>query len=170
MIYEIRKHGDPVLRKKSEPVTEINEEIRTLLDDMAETMYASSGVGLAANQIGIAKRLITVDAGIDGESKIHKLVNPRITQKSKEKKDFEEGCLSFPGIIEKIERPAQITVQAKNEFSEDVEIHAQGLLAVALQHEIDHIDGVTFVQRMTPVKRLLHKKELKELKNRAVPK
>ncbi|MFP4466699.1 MAG: peptide deformylase [Candidatus Goldiibacteriota bacterium] len=170
MIYTIRTHGDPVLRQKSEQVTEINEKVRTLLDDMVETMYEKGGVGLAANQIGIALRLVTIDTADSDDSKIYKLVNPEIVKISKEKKDFEEGCLSFPGITENIERPAEITVRAQDEFGEEITINANGLLAVALQHEIDHINGVTFVQRMTPVKRLVHKNELKELKKKTVSK
>jgi len=163
-VMEIRTYGDPILRKNAETVTEFNDELRQIFNDMLETMYVKNGIGLAANQVGLDKRILVCDSGTREKPEVYKLANPEITESSKEKTVFEEGCLSFPGLTEKITRPAAITVKAKDENGKDITIKATGLKATVLQHEIDHINGRVFIDRMTPVKKMLHNKELKEIK------
>ena len=162
--YEIRTWGDPILRKKTEKITEFDEELKQLINDLLETMYASSGVGLAANQIGISKKLLVLDSGTPEEPKVLMLCNPEVSEVSKDKTEFEEGCLSFPGITEKIIRPSTVKVKAQDKDGNNVEINAEGLTAVVLQHEIDHLNGVIFTDRMSALRKLSHSKELKELK------
>ncbi len=164
MLLTIRKYGDPVLLKKAEPVTEFDESLSSLFDDMLETMYASDGLGLAANQVGILKRMVVIDTGKPDSPKVLKLANPEIIESSREKQEYEEGCLSFPGITDKISRPAKVKVRANDPKGNELTIEAEGLAAVALQHEIDHINGVVFINRMSPVRKMMHSKELKELK------
>ncbi len=164
--YDIRYYGDPVLRKKAEEVKEFTPEIKKIFDNMLETMYANDGLGLAGNQVGITKRMFIVDTGTPGKPEIHRVVNPKITFDPEEKILFEEGCLSFPGITEKISRPSKVTLKGKDENGKGIEIKAEGLKAVAFQHETDHLNGVLFIDRMTPVKKMLHSKKLKEIKNR----
>jgi peptide deformylase len=165
MLYEIRKYGDPILKQKAEPVTEFNEELKTIFSNMLETMYAASGLGLAATQVGILKRIITIDTGTIESPKVLRLANPEIIESSREKQEFEEGCLSFPGIMEKIYRPAKIKVKAQDPDGKELIIEAEGLTAVALQHETDHLNGVVFINRMSPVKSMMLSKQLKELKS-----
>jgi peptide deformylase len=163
-VLEIRKYGDPILKQKAAPVTEFNDELKQLMGDMLETMYAANGLGLAATQVGVLKRVITIDTGTRESPKVLRLANPEILGYSKEKEDYEEGCLSFPGITEKIYRPAKVKVKAQDPDGRELVIEAEGLAAVALQHEIDHINGVVFINRMSPVKRIMLNKQLKELK------
>lgn len=133
---------DDILRKKSRTVEKINERILQLLDDMAETMYKGNGAGLAAPQVGILKRIIVVDIG-DG---LIKLINPEIVEKQGEQQD-EEGCLSVPEIIGEVKRPYKIKVKGLNELGEEIEIKATGFLARAFCHEIDHLDGILFIDK-----------------------
>jgi peptide deformylase len=164
MIYEIKKYGEAVLKQKAEPVTEFDGELKTLFDDMLETMYSANGQGLAANQVGILKQVIVMDVS-DGEKRIvYRLANPQITGLSKEKINYDEGCLSFPGITDTIDRPAKIKVKAQGPDGSEIMLEAEGLLAICLQHEIDHLNGITFIERMSPIKKMMHTKELKELK------
>jgi len=165
MIYKIRIYGDPVLKKKAEPVTEINDEIKEILDNMLETMYAANGVGLAANQVGILKQLIVMDAGTKESPKPIKIINPVIIEKSKEKNEYEEGCLSFPGVTEKIYRPAKVKIKFQDINNNEITIDFVGLEATAIQHEIDHLNGILFINRMSPIKRIMLDKKLKEIKN-----
>lgn len=134
---------DDVLRKKSKHVDYINEKILKLLDDMAETMYQANGVGLAAPQVGILKRLVVVDIG-DG---LIKLINPEIIVQEGEQQDI-EGCLSIPGITGEVKRPDWVKVKALNENGENVEIEGTGLLARAFCHEIDHLNGTLFIDKV----------------------
>jgi peptide deformylase len=166
MIYGIRKYGDPILRKKAEPVKVFNAELKQLFQDMLETMYSSGGMGLAANQIGILSRIIVLDASTRDSTIVMGLANPEVIESSREKDEFEEGCLSFPGINEKIARPKKVKVKAFDADGNEVMIDASGLLAIVLQHEIDHINGIVFTDRMSPVRRMLHNKDLKELKKK----
>jgi peptide deformylase len=164
MIYEIKKYGEAILKQKASPVTEFDQELKTLFDDMLETMYSANGQGLAANQIGILKQVIVMDVS-DGEKRIvYRLANPMITEISKEKINYDEGCLSFPGITDTIDRPAKIVVKAQGPDGSEIMMEAEGLLAICLQHEIDHLNGITFIERMSPIKKMMHSKELKELK------
>lgn len=141
-ILEIRKAGDAVLKKQSEPVTKIDRTIKQLLDNMAETMYAADGVGLAAPQVGVSLQVIVIDDG----NGLLELINPVIvSQESLEKGT--EGCLSVPGVFGEVERYAAVTVEALNRQGKKVTIKGTGLLARALQHEIDHLEGVLFIER-----------------------
>lgn len=142
----IRHKGDPVLRERANEVKEITPQLVALLEDMAETMYDADGVGLAAPQIGISKRLIVVD--VLDESGLLKLINPVIVD-GEGKDTAVEGCLSIPGASGEVERSAKITVQALDPQGKTVTICAAGLLARALQHEIDHLDGILFIDRAT---------------------
>jgi peptide deformylase len=164
MIQKICKYGDPILKKKAEPVTEFGPELKKFLEDMLETMYANRGVGLAANQVGVLKQAIVIDASTEEQTVIYTLANPKVTEFSKEKGEYEEGCLSFPGIMENIHRPAHVVVKGQDWDGKELTVDGSGFLAVVLQHEIDHLNGITFIDRMSSVKKLLHNKELKEIK------
>lgn len=135
---------DPTLRKKSRPVTEINDRILTLLDDMAETMYEADGVGLAAPQVGTLRKVIVID--IRDDLGLIELINPEIVEQSGTTYE-EEGCLSVPGITALVERPEKVKVKGLNRLGEEVEYEAEGFLAKAFCHEIDHLDGMLFVDR-----------------------
>ena len=142
-IYPIEKAGEStVLRQKAKPVLEVNDTIRTLLDDMAETMYESEGVGLAAPQIGISRRIIVVDVG-EG---LLELINPRLL-KGKGKQIGEEGCLSVPGYFAPVERYKTIFVEGLDRTGKPVQVKARDFMAVALQHEMDHLDGILFIDK-----------------------
>jgi peptide deformylase len=141
-IFRIVTLGDPVLREKAKPVEKVNAAVRRLLDDMAETMYDAKGIGLAAPQVGVTKRVIVVDAG----QGLYQLINPEITEAQGAETD-REGCLSIPGVWGEVSRAVQVTVRALNREGETVEVKAEGLFARALQHEIDHLDGILFIDR-----------------------
>lgn len=142
-IRQIRTNGDDILRKKCRKVEEINERILVLLDDMVDTMYEADGVGLAAPQVGILKRIAVIDVG---EGPIY-LINPEILEVEGNAVD-EEGCLSLPGKTGNVERPERVTVKALNEKGEEYTLTGEGLLARALCHEIDHLDGVLFIDKV----------------------
>ena len=151
---DVRLLGDPVLRAKAEPVTEITPELKQLIDDMFDTMYAEEGVGLAAPQVGISQRIIVVDPHED-ETPRFALVNPVLLEAGKETDRGEEGCLSIPGLKEIVERPFAVTVEGQLPDGTTRRIEATGLLARILQHEIDHLDGIMFIDRISPLKRKL---------------
>lgn len=142
----IRKLGDDILRKKCRPVEIIDEKILTLLDDMAETMYEANGVGLAAPQIGVLKRIVVIDIGDDNG--LIELINPEITHFEGNIKDT-EGCLSVPGKYGYVVRPAKVRVVALNRNGDKIEIDCEGMLAKAVCHELDHLDGIVFVDKVT---------------------
>lgn len=139
----IRTEEDEILRKKSRKVDEINDRILTLIEDMKETMYAADGVGLAAPQIGILKKIVVIDVG-DGPIA---LINPEIVSMEGNQIDY-EGCLSIPGEQGKVERPFKVKVKALNKESKEVEIEGEELLARALCHEIDHLNGILFIDKV----------------------
>lgn len=143
----VRENGDEILRKKSREVESIDDKIREILDDMVETLHKYNGVVLAGPQIGILKRIIVID--LYDDERPMKLINPAIV-KEKGKQEVEEGCLSFPNQYGKIIRPAEVTVEALNENGEKVKIKAKELLAQALCHEIDHLNGILFVDKILP--------------------
>ena len=143
----IREEGDEILKKKSREVEIVDDKIRQLLEDMVETMHKYNGVGLAAVQVGILKRVIVID--LYDETGPIKLINP-IILKTKGEQECEEGCLSFPNKYAKMIRPKEITVEALNENGKKIKIHGKDLLAQALAHEIDHLDGILFVEKMIP--------------------
>ncbi|MGN1269763.1 MAG: peptide deformylase [Clostridia bacterium] len=143
----IREEDDEILRKKSREVENVDEKIRQILDDMVETMHKYDGLGLAAPQIGILKRLVVIDL-YDEKGPI-KLVNPVIV-KQKGEQEVEEGCLSFPNQFAKIIRPSEITIEALDENGKKIKIKGTGLLAQAISHELDHLDGILFVDKIIP--------------------
>lgn len=142
----IRLEGDEILKKISKPVEEINEKILTLIDDMFETMYAQNGVGLAAVQVGVLKRVVVIDLG-EEDSEQYVLINPKII-KTKGTQEVDEGCLSFPNKFAKVIRPKEVIVEALNENGEKITIHGEGMLAQAIMHELDHLEGEVFVDKI----------------------
>lgn len=147
-IRELRYTGDDILKKRSREVEVVDDRIREILNDMDETMHQSNGVGISAVQVGILKRLVVIDINYDGTPSI-KLVNPVIV-KQKGKQEVEEGCLSFPNQYAQVIRPKEVTVKALDENGKPITIKGKDLLAQALAHEIDHLDGVLFVEKMEP--------------------
>jgi peptide deformylase len=161
-IRTILHYPDKRLRQKAEPVREITPEIRALVDDMAETMYAAPGVGLAAPQVGVPLRIFVIDvAPSDAPSDLKVFINPEIVRKEGEV-TWEEGCLSFPGIHEEIDRAESITVRAIGVDGKPFELSATDLLAIAVQHENDHLDGVLMVDRVSLLKRRMIDREMRK--------
>jgi peptide deformylase len=161
---EIRMMGDPVLREEAEAIDTVTDEIRALARDMFDTMYEADGVGLAANQVGITRRLIVVDPREEGVSP-RALVNPTIVSTSEETDRAEEGCLSIPGLRDVVERPATVVVEALDLEGQAFRIEADGLLGRVLLHEIDHLNGVLFLDRLTPLKRRMLLKKWEKVKD-----
>lgn len=161
IVYHMFHPGD-VLTTRAEPVAEIDDEIRALVDDMAETMYDAPGVGLAAPQVGVSKRITVIDiSGPEEQADLRVLINPQILQ-AEGKITWEEGCLSIPGVYEKVQRKARVRVRALGRDGQPYEFDAEGLLAVAVQHELDHLDGVLFLDHLSPLKRRLALKKYKK--------
>ena len=150
-VREIRLLGDPILREECEPVEEIDDEVRRLARDLEETMYEADGVGLAAPQVGVALRMFAYDVR-DPDLPAGVLINPRIEATGGSEKD-EEGCLSIPGLTAAVERPARAVVTGLDPDGEEVRLEAEGLLARCLLHENDHLDGVLFLDHLSPLKR-----------------
>ena len=151
---EIITVPDPLLKQVSAPVQRVDEEVRALMDDMLETMYAAPGIGLAAVQVGVPRRIIVMDLAREGEEPQPRyFVNPEITWASQELAVREEGCLSVPEIYDEVERPAQVKMRYLNYQGELVEEDAEGLLAVCIQHELDHCNGVLFIDHLSRLKR-----------------
>lgn len=146
-IRTIRTEGDEILKKKSKTVDVVDDKIRELVRDMFETLKKYDGVGLAAVQVGILKQVVIIDLGEEGKQYV--LINPEIISKSG-KQTVEEGCLSFPNKFAKIERPEKVVVKALNENGETIEISAKGLLAQAICHEVDHLQGEVFIDKIIP--------------------
>lgn len=143
---------DQRLRTIAKPVTEVNDEIRQLAADMLETMYAAPGVGLAATQVDRHIQLIVIDIS-ESKDQPHVFINPTVTALTEQTEPYEEGCLSVPQIYDKVERPSRVKVQALDLNGEKISLEAEGLLAVCLQHEIDHLNGKLFVDYLSPLKR-----------------
>ena len=162
-IRKILKIGDETLRKHARPVAEVDRRTKQLLDDMAETMYAAPGVGLAANQVGSLKRIVVIDI-TDEKNNLLVLVNPYIKSHTEELAEFEEGCLSLKGLYEKVSRPDGVTVCAQDLDGKPFEIEATGLLAVCLQHELDHLDGTVFIDHLSRLKKDRAKTKLRKLR------
>lgn len=157
-LLEILEFPDERLRKKAKPVEVVDASIQRLVDDMLETMYAAPGVGLAATQVNVQKRLVVIDVSETKDQPLC-LINPEILAQSGVE-ESEEGCLSVPGIFEKIRRADKVTVQALDRGGRPIELEAQGLLAVCIQHEIDHLNGKLFVDYLSPLKRQRIRKKL----------
>ncbi len=163
MIREIVKYPDPVLQRPAEPVAEFDKQLRTLVDDMFESMYAAKGIGLAAPQIGVSKQITVIDLSFQKtpEDKIV-LINPEITFREGRQYE-EEGCLSLPEIREKVSRSARVRVRAQNEHGAWIEHDGEELLSRAFQHEIDHLHGILFFSRVSSLKRELLMRKIRKL-------
>lgn len=146
----ILRYPDPRLHKEAAAVVQVDEAIRKLVADMAETMYEAPGIGLAATQVDVHRRIVVIDVSED-KSKLHVLINPEILDRSGEQA-CEEGCLSVPGVYEKVTRSERVRVRALDQQGEAFTLEAEGLLAVCVQHEIDHLDGKVFVQHLSQLK------------------
>lgn len=163
MTYKVRIYGDPVLRKSAENVTEFDENLRVLVDNITETMFEDNGIGLAAPQVGISKKITVIDLSFGKEAdKILTLINPEITDRVGEC-SFEEGCLSVPGIYEEVVRPGKLRLRFQDINGKDHYTEVQGFLATIIQHELDHLDGILFVDRLSTVKRNILAKTLRLL-------
>lgn len=149
---EIRLYPDQILRCKAKPVLEFDSHTSALLDEMVNTMRQANGIGLAAVQVGIAKRMIVVDVTA-GQNKPLRLLNPRIVSASDDMNTHEEGCLSIPGVTAPVKRPSRVVVEATDDCGEKITIEADDLLATCLQHEIDHLDGILFIDRISRLRR-----------------
>ncbi|MBS1821800.1 MAG: peptide deformylase [Acidobacteria bacterium] len=162
-IHEIVKYPDPVLAKRGEPVTVFDDKLKTLVEEMFESMYAAQGIGLAAPQIGLSQRLTVIDVSFkkNPEEKIV-LINPEIVEREGEQYE-EEGCLSLPDIRDKVKRAAKVKVRAQNTDGEWFEIEGEELLSRAFQHEIDHLDGILFIDRLSRLKKDLTVRKIKKL-------
>lgn len=157
----ILRYPDPRLKTVATPVTQFDDALVKLTKDMAETMYDAPGVGLAATQVNVHKRIIVIDV-TDDNSGLTVFINPEIIDASKESKVYEEGCLSVPGIYEKVERPDTVKVRAQNVKGEWFEIDCDELLAVCIQHEIDHLNGKVFVEYLSQLKQTRIKTKMKK--------
>jgi peptide deformylase len=166
-LLNILRYPDPRLHKKAKPVAEVDERIRTLVRDMAETMYAAPGVGLAATQVDVHERVVTIDVSEEGNDLLV-LINPEITWKSEERKRYEEGCLSVPEIYDEVERSARIRFKALDIDGKPYEREADGLLAVCVQHELDHLDGKVFVEYLSFLKQNRIKTKLRKAEREAL--
>ncbi|MGI4719150.1 MAG: peptide deformylase [Janthinobacterium lividum] len=152
-LLKILRYPDPRLHKVAKPVTEFGtERLRQLVADMAETMYDAPGVGLAATQVDVHERVITIDVS-ETSDQLMVFINPEITWASEEKQVYDEGCLSVPGIYDGVERPARVKVTAHDVEGKEFQVEADGLLAVCIQHEMDHLMGKVFVEYLSPLKR-----------------
>ncbi len=151
-ILKILRYPDARLHKVAKPVTEFGERITTLVADMAETMYDAPGVGLAASQVDVHEQLVIIDTS-DTKDDLRVFINPEIIWASDEKQIYDEGCLSVPGIYDGVERPARVKVRALDAQGVSFELEADGLLAVCIQHEMDHLLGKVFVEYLSPLKR-----------------
>tara|TARA_B100001248_G_scaffold139664_1_gene104856 strand:+ start:6811 stop:7335 length:525 start_codon:yes stop_codon:yes gene_type:complete len=156
---------DPLLRKKSDNVEKIDNDLRKLLDDMLETMYEAPGIGLAGVQVGVLKRLIVIDIAKEDQKKNPLfLINPKITFKSENTSVYEEGCLSLPGHFAEIERPAECHLKYLDYYGKEKNLKADGLLATCIQHEIDHLNGILFIDYLSKIKKDMIIKKLKKNK------
>ena len=166
MLRKILTEPDPILRKKCEPLEKVDTNTRKLMDDMLATMYAAPGIGLSAVQVGILKRLVVIDISRDEEKKNPIfLINPEIINQSKKISVYEEGCLSIPGQFAEIERPAECTLKYIDYNGKEKELKADGLLATCIQHEVDHLNGILFIDHLSKLKKdLILKKTKKQIK------
>ena len=163
---EILKYPHPILKKRSEVVNQINEEVKKLIRDMRETMYQAGGVGLAACQVGVPRRVIVLDVSpLDPQHSFFALINPEIISEEGEI-DHEEGCLSVPDCLEKVKRREKVCVRGLSVEGRDIEIKGEGILAIALQHEIDHINGVLILDKISRLKREIYRNKLKKEKRK----
>ena len=162
-ILDILTYPNPILRKKTTPVTEFGEELQTLVQSMAETMYDAPGVGLAAPQVGVSIRLVVIDVSPrDEDNNLIVLANPEIIEAEGEVLD-EEGCLSLPDLNAKVKRAVHIKVKAQNSTGEEIEFEAEDWFARVIQHELDHLEGTLFLDKISVLKRAMYKKKRKKI-------
>ena len=159
-LLNILHYPDPRLRRVAAPVTEVGEDVRRLVDDMAETMYAAPGIGLAAIQVNVPKRVVVIDVS-GTRDQLLALINPQIVEKDGEQV-FEEGCLSVPGVYDEVTRAAHVKLRALDRNGQPFEMEATGLLATCIQHEIDHLDGKVFVDYLSRLKQTRIRKRLEK--------
>ena len=164
-VREILVVPHPVLKQVSQPVVAVDDELRALMDDMLETMYAAPGIGLAAVQIGVPKRVIVMDlAGQDEEKQPRYFVNPEILWSAEDTAPYEEGCLSVPEYYDEVQRPAKVRLRYLDYNGQAVEEEAEGLFAVCIQHEMDHLEGVLFIDHLSRLKREQAVKKVRKLR------
>lgn len=166
-LLDILEYPDPRLKTVARPVTRFDDRLRVLVDDMARTMYAAPGVGLAATQVDVHERLLVLDIS-ETKDQLHVLVNPEIVWASEEQVECEEGCLSVPGVYDAVTRPAKVRIRAQKVDGASYEFDCDGLLAVCVQHEMDHLLGKVFVEYLSPLKRERIKARLKKRRIKAV--
>jgi peptide deformylase len=165
-VLEILKYPHPTLKKRSETVSRIDEDVRKLIHDMRETMHAASGIGLAACQVGVSRRVIVLDLSpMDPQHSFFALINPEIVSEEGEI-DHEEGCLSVPEYLEKIRRKEKVCVKGLSPEGKEIEIKGDGILAIALQHEIDHTNGILILDRVSRLKREIYRNKLRKEKRK----
>jgi len=165
-VLEILKYPHPTLKRRSETVSRVDEDVKKLIHDMRETMYAAGGIGLAACQVGVSRRVIVLDVSpMDPEGSFFALVNPEIVSEEGEI-DHEEGCLSVPEYLERITRKEKVCVKGLSPEGKEIEIKGQGILAIALQHEIDHTNGILILDRVSRLKREIYRNRLKKEKRK----
>jgi peptide deformylase len=161
-VLEIKRYPEKILKQKAAPVKSIDGKLQALIDDMIETMYAAPGVGLAAPQVGISKRLTVIDVSAKGSKMpLLVLINP-VFLKKEGSVEFEEGCLSLPDFTSKVTRAEKVVIRAVNREGKEMDIETGGMLAIALQHEIDHLDGFLLIDRISPIKREFFKKRYRK--------
>lgn len=159
---DIEMLGSPVLRQKAEEIDTIDDDLQTLIENMFHTMYQAEGIGLAGNQVGVARRICVVDVKDDKHPPMA-LINPRIVERGRQKEKAEEGCLSIPGVSALVERPSTVVVEALDADGSEVRLEADELFARCLQHEIDHLDGVLFIDHLSALKRSMLLKKYRSL-------
>ena len=170
MLLEIVKYGHPLLRETAEPVDTVDEETTKLIDNMAETMHAAEGLGLSANQVGVLKRVIIIDQGLargEEENKLLALINPKITLAEGEVR-ANEGCLSFPSLTGDLYRPERVVVEGLDRNGEPIKIRATDLLSRAICHEVDHLNGVLYIDKMVRPDKELLKGKLRKLRKETI--
>ena len=162
---KLYEYPHPILKQKTSKVEAVDDEVRKLLDDMLETMYASNGCGLAAPQIGVSKRIAVIDIAHEGEepNPLY-MVNPEIIWRSEEKEVYEEGCLSVPGQRAEVERPASVKIKYLDYQGDEQELLAEDFLAVAAQHELDHLEGILYIDKISRLKRQMLLKKLEKFR------
>ena len=166
-IRKILTEPEPLLRKKCTLLEKVDDDLRTLMDDMLETMYNAPGIGLAAVQIGVLKRLVVIDLGKEEEEKNPLfLINPEVIYKSEKTSSYEEGCLSLPGQFAEIERPAECHLKYIDYFGKIKELKAEGLLSTCIQHEVDHLDGILFIDYLSKLKKSIIIKKLSKKRDK----
>ena len=165
-VLDILRYPDPRLHTVARPVAVVDDRIRALVRDMAETMYAAPGIGLAATQVDVHERVIVIDVS-ETKDRLQVFINPEIVAAADERSTYEEGCLSVPGIYDEVERPARVTVRALDERGESFELEADGLLATCLQHEMDHLQGKVFVQYLSRLKQSRIRSKMNKLDRQA---